>query len=130
MPGARATFTPHDRLTTRGQFQRVFRRGRRLDGDGFLLIASSNEEGRGRLGLAIGRRVGGAVARNRARRLLREVFRLNRAALVGDLDLVIVAKPGLAERGFGEVEREYRRRLESLARRGHGRDRPRPAATD
>jgi len=130
VPGARATFTPQDRLRSRGQFQRVFRRGERFDGDWFLLVVADNDAGHGRLGVAIGRRVGGAVVRNRARRLLREAFRRNRDVGPGSSDLVIVAKPSLAGRGLCEIEREYKRRLERIARRRTRRGRPGAAVAD
>jgi ribonuclease P protein component len=108
----------------------VFRRGERFDGDWFLLVAAQNEVGHARLGVAIGRRVGSAVARNRVRRLLREAFRHNRDRGPGPLDLVIVAKPGLVGRGLSEIEREYRQRLERVARRRVRRDRPDAALAD
>jgi ribonuclease P protein component len=130
VPGSRATFAPQDRLKGRGQFLQVFRRGERVDGDWFLLVAAQNDVGRGRLGLAIGRRVGGAVARNRARRLFREAFRRNHEIGPGSQDLVIVGKPGLAGRGFSEIEREYKRRLERLAQQRARRGRRSAAVVD
>lgn len=129
MPGSRATFTRQDRLRTRGEFQRVFRRGRRVDGPGFLLVAAANDAGRARLGLAVSRRVGSAVVRSRARRILREAFRRSRDTWPDSVDIVIVAKPGLAGRGLEEVHSELKRRLESLVKRT-GRGRPGPARPD
>jgi ribonuclease P protein component len=53
------------------------------------------------------RKVGGAVARTRARRLLREAFRLHQLELAQPVDLVLVAQPSIAGKGFVEVERDY-----------------------
>jgi ribonuclease P protein component len=51
--------------------------------------------------------VGGAVARNRARRLMREAFRRHQLELAQPVDLVLVARPSIAGKGFAEVERDF-----------------------
>jgi ribonuclease P protein component len=104
----------------------VFREGRRLDGPLFLVIAARNDTGQPRLGLAAGRRLGGASARNLAKRRLREAFRRAKPELAHDL--VLVPKRELLEASAADVEREYRRRLERLERAA--RARARPAAGD
>jgi len=78
----------------------------------FLLLAAESPRGFSRLGLAASRKVGGAVRRNRAKRLLREAFRRNKPS--DALDLVFVAKRELADTTLAEVEREYRERLRRL----------------
>lgn len=60
-----------------------------------------------RLGVITSRRVGPAVARNRARRLLREVFRLHRAEFRQPLDLVLVARPSIGGKAYQQVERDF-----------------------
>jgi ribonuclease P protein component len=50
-----------------------------------------------RVGLTVSRKVGGAVERNRVKRLLREAASRVTPTLASDVDLVIVARPGLAE---------------------------------
>jgi ribonuclease P protein component len=102
----------------------VFQRGRRQPGRLFLLLLHANGRPWSRLGLAVGRRVGGAVTRNRARRLLREGFRRLRREHPG-WDIVVVARPGLVGSRLGEVELELRRQLS--AARGTGRRRAGPA---
>jgi ribonuclease P protein component len=110
-------FRPRQRLQTGADFDAVFKRGARLDGPLFLLVAAPNGQTFDRLGLAVSRRVGGAVERNRARRLLREGFRrLERAGSPG-VDLVVVARAPLARRGQAEVDRELGKRLQSIRRR-------------
>jgi ribonuclease P protein component len=106
----------------------VFRDGQRLDGPLFLLLAAPNELGFTRLGLAAGRRVGGAAARNRAKRRLREVFRQRKPTQAQDL--VLVPKREILESSAADVEGEFRRRLERLARAGGRSARPRPAPGD
>ena len=60
-----------------------------------------------RLGVVTARRIGGAVVRNRARRLLRETFRVHQHDLAAPVDLVLVARPSIAGKGFAEVERDF-----------------------
>jgi ribonuclease P protein component len=62
--------------------------------------------GRSRLGVIASGKIGGAVARNRARRLLREAFRLHQRDLGQPLDLVLVARASIAGKGLAEVEKD------------------------
>jgi ribonuclease P protein component len=114
---AGAGLRPRERLRSGAAFRRVFRRGARVDSASFLLLAVENGQRYHRLGLAAGRKVGGAVARNRARRLLRESFRKNKHEGAAGLDVVLVAKHEIVGRSQGEVESEYRECLRRLAAR-------------
>lgn len=62
---------------------------------------------RSRLGVITSRKVGGAVVRNRARRLVREVFRHHQHRLARPMDLVVVARPSIARLPLGRVERDF-----------------------
>lgn len=104
----------------------MFRSGLRIDGALFLMVAAGGERGWSRLGLTVSRRVGGAVVRNRAKRLLRETFRANKPRET--MDVVIVAKAAMADTSRQEVEREFRDRLRRLARRWPPRSHSAPAA--
>ena len=64
-------------------------------------------DGASRLGVITSRKIGNAVARSRARRLLREGFRLHQHELVQPLDLVLVARPSIAGKGFAQVEKDF-----------------------
>jgi len=66
-----------------------------------------------RLGVITSRRIGKAVQRNRARRLLREAFRLNQHRLACPMDLVLIARPSIAGKSFDEVESDFHRVLSS-----------------
>ena len=68
-----------------------------------------------RLGVVVSRKVGGSVVRSRAKRLLRESFRLHQHELTEPLDLVLVARPSIAGRAFAAVEQDF---LGTLRRAG------------
>jgi ribonuclease P protein component len=92
------------RLSRSAEFERVYRQGR-SKGNRFLVLYAFPREDHGdegpRLGLSVGRRVGGAVDRTRVKRALREAFWEEARRLPEGSDYVVVARPeslGLAER--------------------------------
>jgi ribonuclease P protein component len=109
-------------------FREIFRSGSRSDGRLFLMIGRLRQAGPSRLGLAVDRRLGGAVRRNRVRRRLRECFRHGKPA--SGLDLVLVAKREMLDVSQRDLEREYARRLAGLERRLARGGGARPAAGD
>ena len=72
-----------ERLRSRAEFDRLFRRGARVEGPAFVLLWR-REPGPRAVGFAVGRRLGGSVIRNRARRRLREAYRRQRDLLPRD----------------------------------------------
>jgi len=64
-----------------------------------------------RLGVVTARALGGAVIRSRARRLMREAFRLSRHQMAPDLDLILVARRSIVGKPLGPVVRDLHRAL-------------------
>jgi ribonuclease P protein component len=62
---------------------------------------------RSRLGVVTPGKISGAVGRTRARRLLRESFRLHQHELVHPVDLVLVARQSITRKAFAEVEKDF-----------------------
>ena len=91
---AERLFLPRQsRIRKQAEYSACYERGRRYHTEHFLVFVRPRENGAcTRMGMAVSRKVGKAVTRNRVKRLLREFFRLHRALLPEHLDIVAVAK--------------------------------------
>ncbi len=96
------------RLKQGRDFARARQEGRRLVHG--CLIANwlrLEPSARSRVGVITARRIGGAVVRSRARRLLRESFRRHQFELAQPVDLVLVARPSIAGKSGPDVEKDF-----------------------
>ncbi|MFQ5807076.1 MAG: ribonuclease P protein component [Phycisphaerae bacterium] len=114
------SFSHRRRLRRQSAFKRLLREGKRAGDQRLQVWARPNDLGYSRFGVIVGRKHGSAVRRNRIKRVLREAFRLSRAALPRGLDIACAPRVG------GETE--LRETIESLRRvtarlaRGFARD--------
>jgi ribonuclease P protein component len=92
----------------------VYERGVRIHSRYSTVFVLPNDRGTGRLGIAATRKLGGAVQRNRAKRLIREVFRRNKIA--SGFDVVVIPKRDLLDASLSTLETDYRTLLERRLR--------------
>ena len=110
MHGSR-TLPKSERLQRGYQFRSVYERGRKFRGRMVVLYVAEGDElspgpGGRSVGVVTSRKVGSAVVRSRARRLLREAYRLNKQKLKTNLQIVLVARSAIRGSGFRELEAE------------------------
>ncbi len=106
-PTGSQSLPPERRIKESRQFARIKTQGRRFS-LGCLIInwLLGPEATQPRVGVVVSRKVGNAVARNRAKRFLREAYRIHQSELPKTLQLVVVARPSIANKGFANVEHD------------------------
>ena len=96
-------------------FRRAYSRGK-TDADSRLaLYLRRNGQKSNRLGLTVSTKVGGAVVRNRVRRRLREIYRLNEDKLTAGWDIVVVARVRAASSDYHQLERSFLKLADKLS---------------
>jgi ribonuclease P protein component len=115
--GGRATLSHGERLADRGEIERLFRRGARVERPGFVLLWLPSP-GRRAAAFAVSRRLGGSVRRNRARRRLREAYRRERGLVPPrGIRVCFVARAGAIELPFPTLSMQVAEALRVAAQR-------------
>lgn len=112
--GPAAGFRPEERIRRRADFKRVYDEGVRVHSRYSTIFILANSLGIGRLGIAATKKLGGAVQRNRAKRLIRDIFRRNKIA--SGFDIVVVPKRELLDASLTVLEADYRATIERRLR--------------
>ena len=97
---------PSERLRYQREYQRVFQCGTKRVSAAWVMYVLPTAEPHSRLGLAVSKRIGNAVTRNRVKRRVRAFFRLHKAQFRSPYDIVVVARRGAAEASYAEFARQ------------------------
>ena len=96
------------------EFRRLYQKGKSAVGGGMVLYCRKNRLDHNRLGLTASTKLGHAVVRNRARRRLREVYRLHSPELKQGYDIILVARSRTISAGWKELNDTFLRLCRKL----------------
>jgi ribonuclease P protein component len=85
----------------------MYQVARKISAERFVLFGRENNLRHHRLGITVSRKVGGAVVRNRIKRLFREIFRKSCADIPNHFDYVVNAKRGCEKASYQELYGEF-----------------------
>ena len=95
-------------------FRRAYNRGKTAADSRLALYVRRNGRKTNRLGLTVSTKLGCAVVRNRVRRRLREIYRLNEGSLSAGFDVVVVARVRAASSDYHQLEKSFLRLADKL----------------
>ena len=96
------------------EFRRMYRKGASAVSGSMVLYCRKNNRGNNRLGITVSVKLGKAVVRNRAKRRLREVYRLNTPALKQEWDIVLVGRGRTVTAPWKELNATFLRLAKKL----------------
>lgn len=91
------------------EFRRIYAKGRSGVSPYLVVYVRPNRRGHNRLGVTVSTKLGHAVVRNRVRRRLREIFRLNQDKLTQGYDMIVVARTHAVHAEYRELDRAFLR---------------------
>jgi len=106
-PRPRQRLSSTQRLRGAADFDETRRLGRRAEAGAFTLRLRLRQEGPRRLGVIASRRAGPSVQRNRAKRVLRELFRRNQEVLPPSSDVVVIIRANFFDFTFAEIQERF-----------------------
>ncbi len=105
-------FTKAEHLTRKKEFERVFNEGKVLKNDTIVFYVTPNDIQYSRLGLVVSKKVGNSPRRNRAKRLLREAYRLNKHLLKTHVDIIAIPRhPFSSDLKLSDIEDGFKKLL-------------------
>ncbi|MGA1843503.1 MAG: ribonuclease P protein component [bacterium] len=93
-----------ERIRSKGEFQEIFKRARRIERNGLRIYCAQNNGEVSRFAVVVGRKIGCAVKRNRMKRVIREVYRRNKDVFKGGIDWIFIPKGEWSTVTYREIE--------------------------
>lgn len=103
------SFKKENRIKSKNDFQIVYKTGRSVVDSMSVMYVLANDEKNIKIGLAVGKKMGNAVVRNRVKRLMREVFRHRRSELKDSIHIIWVARKKLIAADIYTYDRIFMR---------------------
>ncbi len=108
MDNATSEEFPHEvRIVRSSDYKAMYKAGRKIPSKRFVLFGRINAIGHSRLGMTVSRKIGGAVVRNRVKRLFREIFRRSLGKIPNQFDILVNAKSGCVGAKYAELRDEF-----------------------
>ena len=105
---------PKTSLKLNSDFRRIYARGKSAVSPCVVVYCRKNRLGHNRTGYTVSRKLGKAVVRNRVRRRLREIIRLNSGRLIQGYDLILVARQRATDAEYRRLEEDVLRCCDRL----------------
>lgn len=96
------------------EFRRIYRKGKSVVTPFVVIYCQKNYKGCSRLGVTVSKKLGHAVVRNKAKRRLREIYRLNKDKMLPGYDVILVARGRIVDAPFKKIEKSYLRAISEM----------------
>ncbi len=101
-------------LCRNSEFQKLYKRGRSAVRSTIVVYAIKGKGSRIRLGITVGKKLGGAVCRNRAKRRIKELFRVMQPEIINGVDVCIVARSRVLTAPHKKLVADFKSAMEEL----------------
>lgn len=109
------TLSPQERIRKKEDFSRLYTQGRRYHGKYIILIYLSNSVDLSRMSAVVSKKHGNAVRRNRIKRQIRALFRMNKALLTKPHDLLVIPRKSILETPWSTLAADFKAALNSIS---------------
>jgi ribonuclease P protein component len=108
------SFSKKERLKGAENFTKLYQKGKRIKLPGLNIIVEKNDLMYCRIGMSVSRKIGKATKRNRAKRLIREVYRTNKTIFLSGYDLIFIPNKNFFDLDFSELKGNLAKAFEKI----------------